>query len=846
MESVSRLIRTFAPEHYTLSISLHRIERTFSGTVAIEGVAPQDTEEIRLHAKDLSIQSVQIDGKSANFAEASNDELIITQQIITAGTHIVTVSFEGNITDDMNGIYPCYFEVDGVKQEILATQFESHYARQAFPCIDEPEAKATFDLSLSTETGITVLGNMPIKTQRTEDDRLLTIFETTPRMSSYLVAWVAGDLQQKTATTKSGVDVSIWSTKAHDPSNLDFALDIATRTIDFFNEYFGVPYPLPKSDHVALPDFSAGAMENWGLITYREIALLVDPKTTTLSVKHYVATVIAHELSHQWFGNLVTMEWWNDLWLNESFANMMEYVAVDALEPSWNVWLDFATSEVVSALRRDSLDGVQAIQTDVNHPDEISTIFDPSIVYAKGGRLLRMLQAYVGTDAMKAGLKRYFEEHQYTNTQADDLWRALSEASGKDISSFMHAWMTQPGFPVVTASREGSQITLRQQQFFVGPHDNKNRTWPIPLHGTSKQIPDSLNKQEVTFNYSDSEPFRLNNQGTAHFITRYEGELLNEVIASLPNLSSVDTLNFLHEQLLLAKAGLQSYSQILPLLMQFKHETNEAVWSIVSLAINELKRFVETDEQAEQKLRHLVATITQEQYARLGWEEQPSEDENDTKLRSLIISLALYGEIPDAVERAEALYLHNTLESLNPELRTAIMVHAVRYEITPDVTDVLLEAYKTANNSELRDDIASALTATRSNTVIEKLATLLKDTTFIRPQDFTHWFVWLLRSRYARTFMWQWTRENWAWLTKTFKGDSHFDMFPRYVAGALVTPQQKDEYIAFFTPLEKETALKRNITIGYTELEGTVQLLESEGPTVRASLLNLDENGLLR
>src|SRR5690606_17777891 len=264
-----------------------------------------------------------------------------------------------------------------------------------------------------------------------------------------------------------------------DPSNLDFALDIATRTIDYFDDYFGVPYPLPKADHVALPDFSSGAMENWGLITYREIALLVDPKTTTLSTKHAAATVITHELSHQWFGNLVTMQWWNDLWLNESFANMMEYVAVDALEPSWDIWLDFATGEVVSALRRDSLDGVQSIQIDVNHPDEISTIFDPSIVYAKGGRLLRMLQAYIGDDAMKRGLKAYFEKHQYTNTEADDLWASLGEASGKDIASFMHAWMTQPGFPVVSATKNGNTITLTQKQFFIGPHEDKGRTWPV-------------------------------------------------------------------------------------------------------------------------------------------------------------------------------------------------------------------------------------------------------------------------------------------------------------------------------------------------------------------------------
>ena len=839
MKSVSRLIGLFAPEHYDLSITLNRSERTFDGTVSIRGAVSATANEIRLHAKALTINSVTFDGKEAAAKADVHDELVITHPDIAEGAHVVVVSFSGKITDDMNGIYPCYFEVDGEKQELLATQFESHYARQAFPCIDEPEAKATFDVTLLTEDNITVLGNMPVKTQRNEDGKLLTIFETTPRMSSYLVAWVAGDLQKKTATTKSGVEVSIWSTKAHDSSNLDFALDIATRTIDFFDEYFGVPYPLPKADHVALPDFSAGAMENWGLITYREIALLVDPKTSTLSAKHSVATVITHELSHQWFGNLVTMNWWNDLWLNESFANMMEYVAVDGLEPSWNIWLDQATSEVVSALRRDSLDGVQSIQIDVNHPDEISTIFDPSIVYAKGGRLLRMLQAYVGDDAMKRGLKMYFEKHQYTNTQADDLWAALSEASGKDISSFMHSWITQPGFPVVSASKNESTITLAQKQFFIGPHEDKDRTWPIPLHGASQSIPESLQAKEASFAYEDTTVFRLNSGGTAHYITQYDDTLLAAIVQDLDSLSSVDKLNFLHEQVLLAKAGMQSYAAIIPLLSYFKNETNESVWSIVALAINELKRFVEQDEKAEQKLKNLVSEVIAVQYKRLGWNAVPDEDENDTKLRSVVISLSLYAERPASIIEAEKRYLNEPIDALDSELRTAIMANAVRREIGKDTVNTLLSTYPKVTSSELRDDIAAALTSTRNKVVIEKLLELLKDTSLIRTQDFIHWYVWLFRNRYGRELTWLWTRDNWEWVARTFKGDSHYDMLPRYVAGSLITKKHFKEFKEFFGPLESEIALSRTITIGYTELEGIVTLLETDGPKVRKALLDL-------
>lgn len=839
MKSVSRLIGLFKPEHYTLSLNLEREKRHFSGTVTINGESQQGANEIRLHSKDLKIISATIDGKSANTKHEDHDELVIEHPDITEGKHVVTVTFEGTITDDMNGIYPCYYEIDGKKAELLATQFESHYARQAFPCIDEPEAKATFDLTITTETEITVLGNMPVKNQKIESDLLVTTFDTTPIMSTYLLAWVAGDMQSKTAQTSTGVEVSVWSTRAHSEESLDFALDIATRTIEYFDDYFGVPYPLPKSDHVALPDFSAGAMENWGLITYREIALLVDPKTTTLSTKQYAATVITHELSHQWFGNLVTMEWWNDLWLNESFANMMEYVAVDALEPSWNIWLDFATSEVVSSLRRDSLDGVQSIQIDVNHPDEISTIFDPSIVYAKGGRLLRMLQAYVGTEDFQKGLKLYFEAHKYTNTKAEDLWRCLSEASGKDISLFMNSWMTQPGFPVVTANIDGNNIELSQKQFFIGPHEDKGRSWPVPLHGASESIPETLVSESISFTYNDKTPFRLNSNGTAHFITKYDDKLRADIIKSLHDMSSVDKINFLHEQLLLAKAGLQSHAAMIPLLIQLKEETNESVWSIISLAINELKRFVESDSPEESKLKDLVAEVASIQYKRLGWVAAADEDENDTKLRSTIIGLSLFAGVPSATKEAGRLFEGSSVEDLDPELRTAVMAHAVRSESPKGVLESLVEKYPTVTNSELRDDIAAALTSTKSQEAHSLLANKLKDSSFVRPQDFTHWFVWLLRNRYSRDFMWQWTRDNWDWIKKTFSGDSHYDMLPRYIAGSLISRKHLTELEEFFKPLELEVSLRRNIQIGYTELKGIVELLENDSENVRSALLGM-------
>lgn len=794
---------------------------------------------ISVHAKDLTIKSTQVDGKEAIFSQGENDELTISHPDITPGNHMVTIEFNGTITDAMHGLYPCYFDHDGAKKELLATQFESHHAREVFPCIDEPEAKATFDVTLITESNITVLGNMPIKTQRNEGDKLTTIFETTPRMSTYLVAWVAGELHKKTATTKSGVEVNIWATPAQKPESLDSALSTATRTIDFFNEYFDTPYPLPKSDHVALPDFSAGAMENWGLITYREAALLVDPALSSVTSRQYTALVIAHELSHQWFGNLVTMKWWNNLWLNESFANLMEYVALDALYPEWNMWLDFSSYETISALRRDSIDGVQAVQVEVNHPDEIGTLFDGAIVYAKGARLLRMLQHYIGHEAFQAGLKAYFAAYAYQNTEADDLWNALSSASGKDVAGLMNTWISQPGYPVVSVTESGEDTALSQKQFFIGPRQPSTKLWPIPLDATSPEAPAILDSSQATL--SGQVPLRLNSADSAHFITNYSQFYLDAILQDMDSdkLSPLSRLQLLHEHTLLARGGEISTASLIPLLSHYKNEANEAVWGIIGLTIGELKKFVESDPASEKQLKALAVQIAKKQYTRLGWDTAENEDEFDTKLRAIIISLMLYGEDSEALQTARDLYASTSLESLSPELRSLIISTEVRYGDSPLTIPSLIDTYKITPSADLKRDITVGLAATRSPEVIASLLDIIKDSTVVRPQDVFRWFMAIIHTKEGCSPAWQWMQNNWPWIKETFDGDKSYDYFPRFAGGKLSTRQQLEEYKTFFTPMLNEPSLTRVITLGISDIEGRVELLERDTDAVRAALAKL-------
>ena len=833
---MDRLFSQFQPEHYDIQWDLRQAKsnRLIRGTATIRG-QHLAAEPIRLHAKDLQIEEATVNGQAV---KTSTDNDILTLGNTDNGPAQITIKFSLALTDAMHGIYPCYYQHQGQKCELYATQFESHHAREAFPCVDEPEAKATFAISILSNEPV-VLSNMPVISQRESSEGTLTTFEQTPRMSTYLAAFVAGDLQRATTATKSGVEVNVYATPAQSADSLNWALQHAAQTIDFFNEYFGVPYPLPKSDHVALPDFSSGAMENWGLVTYRETALLADPATASVSTRQYIATVIAHELSHQWFGNLVTMKWWNNLWLNESFATLMEYLATDALHPDWRQWDEFANNEGVAALRRDSIDGVQPVQTDVSSPAEISALFDGAIVYAKGGRLLRMMQLWIGDEAFRAGLKQYFTRFKYSNTTGDDLWECLSQASGKDVGALMNTWISQPGYPVVYASLNNGELTLRQEQFFTGPHQPSDRLWPIPLGANDQRLPEILKEREQRLSPAPDGLLLLNHQNASHFITCYDDTLRARILQAITDgiLTPAQRAQYLNEQILLARGGLIASSTLVEALAAFQNESDQTVWEIISLAISDLKKFVDQDEAAEKLLRRLSGNLARRQFERLGWSKHPGEPESDSKLRAAIIDCMLYSEDAAAISTARQLYQNTPLAELSADLRPSIIGAAVRYSDQPvDIVSQLLEAYQATQSADLRSDIAAGITATRDAEQLARLIGLLTNTDIIRSQDTVRWFVDLLRNRYGREAAWRWMRSQWSWIEQTFASDKSHDYFPRYAAMLLMTRQQLAEYREFFTPLRRDQSLVRAIDMGILDLEGKLDLIDRDKAAVIAAL----------
>ena len=833
MTKVPRLLDTFTPNHYNLTLDLTRAEeKEFSGTVIISGNST--SESILLHSKGLTIQSATIDNHPADVSFGEFDELRLSQPNLKNGNHTIHIIFSGNITDAMHGLYPCYFTHNGVKKQLFATQFESHHAREVFPCVDEPAAKAEYDLTLVTRTGITVLGNMPVKSEEENGDSLTTMFEKTPRMSSYLLAFVIGELHKKTAHTKSGVEVNVWATPAQNENTLDFALDIATRSIDFYDEYFGVKYPLPKSDHVALPDFSSGAMENWGLITYRESCLLADPELTPESSRRFIATVIAHELSHQWFGNLVTMQWWNDLWLNESFANMMEYVAIDALHPEWRMWEDFATNEVTAALRRDSLDGVQSVRADVNHPDEISTLFDPAIVYAKGGRLLVMVRKLIGEEAFRAGLKSYFEKFAYKNTVGNDLWQELESASGQPIVNLMNAWISQPGLPVVSVSNSHDAAVLSQERFFIGEHQPSDALWPIPLFANQPLNAEILDQKEITV--SIKKPLQLNCGLSAHFVTKYNESTREHLLKNITELPTLDKICLLQDSVILARAGLDSSASLLPLALSLKSETNEKVFGMAAGALTELRKFVDDNDAARDSLKKISGEFARATFEELAWDEKADESDDDRERRTAALSLMMYSEDKEVLNEAKTRFGNNKLEDLPTEIRALIISANVRHFETPEMIENLFAAYKNTPSNDLQNDIAIGLTSTKNPETAEKILTNIKDSNIIRPQDASRWFVYLIRTRENRQIAWNWLKENWLWVEDKFGDDKSYDDFIRYAGTALITTDELNDFRQFFEPMLNIPALARTIKLGITEIKARVELIERDKEAVIFSL----------
>lgn len=832
-KTVKRLYSTFQPNHYTLSISPDRDTNTFQGAVTITGKkVGRPTHRIALHQKDLKITKAVITHHGKHGAQEITVDRINTHRSyeevrlhtvepLFAGVYEITLSFEGSITRPMNGLYPCFFEHNGVQKQLLATQFESHHAREVFPCIDEPEAKATFDLSLEHVSGEVALGNTPITVQQPAKTpgRTITTFATTPIMSTYLLAFATGEVAYKEAKTKRGVIVRTYAT----PDNVamtQFALDVAVKTLEFYEDYFGIDYPLSKCDMIALPDFASGAMENWGLITYREHTLLVDEANTTLSTKQYVAMVVAHELAHQWFGNLVTMRWWTDLWLNEGFASWIEYLAVDHLFPEWEMWTQFAVDEQQQALKLDSLEHTHPIEVPVKHPDEIRSIFD-AISYSKGASVIHMLHTYLGAEDFKQGLRHYLTTNAYGNTDTIDLWKALEEISGKPVSAFMHAWTTQSGFPVVHATVNDTEVALRQERFYVNQAHSKEAasTWPVALLDNNETTPLQFETERTSFSLTDTTGYKLNAGQSGFYRTTYNSSHLKHLGEAIKQgrMAPLDRIGIVTDLFETAKAGESSTIDALHFLENFTDEQNYAVWDVIATALGGIRTVI-ADEPLKEAMKPYIRTLIAKELKRLGWDRQDSDSHFDRLLRPIILGLAASADEPMVIKKCQELFANmHEAQDINPDLRTAATNKEVKRgnDIDPDMRGVvfgtiarlggaaefekLVAMHNSAKHSDERLTLSAAITGFKDPNLVSRALSMI-DSEHVRLQDVAYWIAYSYLNRHAREQTWDWVKAHWGWLEANMGNDLSFYRMPIYVARVQSDKAFLKEYTAFFEP----------------------------------------------
>ncbi len=812
-KQVVRLFKTFQPEHYNLYIDPDRDTMKVSGTVVINGKkVGRPSQRLTFHQHGLRITAAKIIKKDRK----GNQELAVTrinhharydevrlhtEAQVYPGQYEVHLTYEGVITKPMDGIYPCFFTHDGKQKKLIATQFESHHARDAFPCIDEPEAKATFDLTLVSPAGEVAIANTPVKAQKTERDKLVTTFETTPVMSTYLLAFAYGEMGYKEAVTKRGIVVRAYATPDN-VKHMDFGVEFMAKCLDFYEEYFDIPYPLAKCDWVALPDFSSGAMENWGLITSREQSMVFDPANSSLPMKQYVAMVIAHELTHQWFGNLVTMRWWTDLWLNEGFATWMSYMPLDKFFPDWKVWTQFAVDEQQPAFKADSLANTHAVQVPISDPEEINSIFD-NISYEKGASSIHMLHRFLGPEMFRRGLSYYLKQYAYKNTDTVDLWKALEAVSGKPVTEFMSAWIELPGYPLVQAHISEEGIHLSQEQFLVNPLERGKDAlvrplWPIALEAEN-DLPELFDQPEADYPaHKGDRPIKLNRGQQSFFRAAYNASHLERLAAEVMHghLGPEDRLGLLADTFEAAKAGYSDTTSALHLLESYRQEQDNAVWDIISANIGSLRNVMD-DEDLREDMKPYIRQIVASQLRRLGWEDVDGESYFDKLLRPTILAMAAVADETSVVD--EALRRFKTMEKpedLPPDLRGIIYTTAARHG-DAETFDKLWSLYKSTTSAEEHVTLSAALTAFKQPELIKRsLDLIISDD--VRMQDAIYWIIYSFTNRFARRASWEWLQSHWKWLTENMGRDLSFARMPVYVARSFSDPTFLKEYKTFF------------------------------------------------
>ena len=667
-----RLPRDVAPDAYRLVLKPDLAAATFAGEVEIDVTVVEPTDTVVLNAAELAVDRAEAStggSRRARVVTAASAELDADEEqlrlrfddVLPAGTATLHLSFTGVLNDKLHGFYRSTFtDADGNEQVIATTQMEATDARRAFPCFDEPDRKATFEITLVVDEQLSAYSNSPEVDRAPEPGspgKVRVRFAPTMPMSTYLVAFVVGPLEATFPVDVDGVPLRVVhpTGKGHLTA---FALEVGAHALRFFTEYFGIPYPADKLDLVAIPDFAFGAMENLGCVTFRESVLLVDPADAARTELERVADVVCHEIAHMWFGDLVTMKWWNGIWLNEAFATFMEVLAVDAFRPEWQRWVSFGV-EREAALAVDGLHATRPVEYPVGRPEEAQGMFDV-LTYQKGGSVLRMLEQFIGPEAFRDGIRRYLSVHAHGNTETSDLWDALEEASGQPVRAIMSTWIDQGGYPLVSAGEDGS-LAQAPFSYQAEPGGAIGAIWQVPVlarrlgHSAGGAVATLLDGPAAAVAGSDADdgPWLVNAGGSGFYRTAYPDATVEALCRQLGSLTPLERYNLVSDAWAVALAGRGSLAGFLGVARALgdSGEGDPSVWSVVLGAFGLFDRVVPDADRAAlaAATRALFGPVAR----RLGWDPSPDDDERTPALRASVLrTLGTIGE--DAAVRAEA------------------------------------------------------------------------------------------------------------------------------------------------------------------------------------------------
>ncbi|XP_068246618.1 uncharacterized protein [Palaemon carinicauda] len=814
-----RLPRSIKPLHYVVKLQPF-INGNFSimGYVEIEMEAVMSTDNITVHMTDISTRNDTIklvaadnrQGPSLGIKGHSYDNLRqfyvanLSEPLQAGKKYVLSMEFEGYLNDKLYGLYrSTYTTSEGKKVLLASTQFQPTDARRAFPCLDEPGLKATFDVYLGRETNMSSLSNMPKYETMPIDGQpgwFWDHFNTSVPTSTYLVAFVISDFSHMNSTQNDHVLFRVWA-REEAIKQANYALRSGPAILTFFEDYFKVPFPLPKSDMIAIPDFSAGAMENWGLITYRETAMLYDPAVSSASNKQRVLQVVAHELAHQWFGNLVTPEWWTDLWLNEGFASFMEYVGSDSFEPSWNMMQQSVIEDVQSVFGLDCLESSHPISIPVNHPDEINEIFD-RISYSKGSSIIRMMSYFLTPSTFTKGLSKYLTTLKYKNAEQDDLWRFLTDAGHEDktlpgditVKTVMDTWTLQMGYPVIKVERSpsGTSASVTQERFLLVKNINSTDThdykWWVPLTYTSRENPNfedtramawmNNTQSEITI---DSLPDQnnwviFNLQETGYYRVNYDDNNWNLIIHQLQTdyevIHVINRAQIIDDALDLARAGQLSYSIAMSINEYLSEETEYLPWAAVLNNMGYLDNMLSRS-TAYGSFKKYMLNLLIPLYKSVGFEDR-LDDPHLTQLKRVKALLwACDLGHKDCVSESVALYrlwmnYPKNTSIISPNVKSVVYCTAIS-EGGEKEWNFAWEQYLDSNVASEKSKLLGALGCSKEIWIISRYMKMaFTADSGIRKQDAAVVFSSVARNKVGRYLAWNYLRDNWKMITEYY------------------------------------------------------------------------------